>query len=123
VHYAQDPSMVRLPVELETLLYRIAQEALTNCAKHAAAHTVELRLGVHEGRVNLTIEDDGAGFDPAALASGGATPGLGLLSMRERAEFMGGTLTVDSRLGLGTKISVELPMLDEYQLQAAAQPG
>jgi signal transduction histidine kinase len=43
--------------------------------------------------------------------------------MRERAEFMGGTLTVDSRLGLGTKISVELPMLDEYQLQAAAQPG
>jgi signal transduction histidine kinase len=123
VHYTQDPSMGRLPVELETPLYRIAQEALTNCAKHAAARTVELHLGIHEGRVNLTIADDGAGFDLASLASDSSTPGLGLLSMRERAEFMGGSLTVDSRPGIGTQIRVELPMLDEHRPQTAALSG
>ena len=123
VRFAQDPAIGRLPPDLESVLYRIAQEALTNCAKHASAMRVDLRLSASDGLVTFTITDDGSGFDLASVAHGAKAPGLGLLSMRERAEFMGGTLTVDSVPGKGTRITVELPTRDETRADSAAVSG
>lgn len=96
----------RLPPELETALFRITQEALTNVAAHAEAGAVEVRLEVAATeRLRLTIADDGIGFDPGTRSSG-----LGLLGMRERVGMLGGVFTVQSVIGEGTKISVEVPI-------------
>ncbi len=99
---------VRLGAELESLLFRIAQEALTNCAKHARAAKLRIELRHEAGRISLSIVDDGCGFDPALLGQPGHPPGLGLLTMRERAEFAGGRFDIDSRPGQGTRIDVEI---------------
>jgi signal transduction histidine kinase len=96
----------RLPAEKETALFRIAQEALTNCAKHAHATAVRIDLAHASPQTVLTIADNGAGFDRGALGGPGSKPGLGLLSMRERAEFAGGTLELESQPGRGTQIRV-----------------
>jgi signal transduction histidine kinase len=96
----------RLPPDKETALFRIAQEALTNCAKHARAASVRIELSHGSPQTVLTIADDGAGFDQGALGQSGSRPGLGLLSMRERAEFAGGTLSLWSQPGKGTLIRV-----------------
>jgi signal transduction histidine kinase len=96
---------VELPAEAEEALYRIAQEALNNALKHGQPSTVTVTLRM-EDRVELAVADDGAGFDAnAALGSAG----IGLSSMRERAEKLGGTLTIHSTLGEGTKIRIILP--------------
>ncbi len=91
-------------------LYRITQEALNNVAKHAEAKEVFVNLIQKENNILLTVEDDGAGFDGEAIdvQSGGQGP-LGLLIMRERAELAGGYLTLDSKIGKGTLLSVEIP--------------
>jgi len=88
---------------MQSSLFRIVQEALTNCVKHAKAKhvTIALRTAGAE-RVSLTIADDGVGFDVERHT----TPGLGLLTMRERAEFLGGRFTIDARPGHGTRIEV-----------------
>jgi PAS domain S-box-containing protein len=98
----------RLAPDKETALFRIAQEALTNCAKHAKASAVRIELSHGSPQAVLTIADNGAGFDPGALGQSGSRPGLGLLSMRERAEFAGGKLTLESLPGKGTQIRVEV---------------
>jgi PAS domain S-box-containing protein len=98
----------RLPAELEALLFRIVLEALTNCAKHAQARTIHIALKRRRKHHLLTIADDGAGFDPAMMSSGSKKPGLGLLTMRERAEFAGGNLRIESSPGRGTTIRVEV---------------
>ncbi|HUW38361.1 MAG TPA: cache domain-containing protein [Rhodocyclaceae bacterium] len=103
----EDPEF-RLPAETEIALYRIAQEALTNCAKHAGANKVTIALNGDTERASFVISDDGAGFDPNMLAQGRKTHGLGLLSMRERAEAIGGRLTLESAPGKGTRIRVEI---------------
>jgi len=95
----------RLPIEIEEALYRIAQEALHNVVKHAAAHQVRLELELDGGDVHLAIEDDGVGFDPAAVADGR----LGLTGMRARAARIGAALDVESRPGHGTTIEVVVP--------------
>jgi signal transduction histidine kinase len=95
----------RLPIEIEEALYRIAQEALHNVVKHAAAQQVRLELGLDGGDVHLVIEDDGVGFDPAAVADGR----LGLTGMRARAVRIGAALDVHSRPGHGTTIEVVVP--------------
>jgi PAS domain S-box-containing protein len=84
-------------------LLRILREALTNAGRHGRAEKVTVRLWQDTGGVRLTIEDDGKGFDPAV-----PTRGFGLVSMRERATALGGTFTVDSRVGGGTRIEVVL---------------
>jgi len=96
----------RLPSELETALYRIVQESLTNIVKHARATRVSVLVARREGEVVVVIEDDGAGFDPERPADG-----IGLLGMRERAELVEGTLTIESREGGGTTIIAEVPVL------------
>lgn len=95
----------RLPAETESLLFRIVQEALTNCAKHAQARTVSVALRKGPRHTVLTITDDGVGFDLDGVGSAGR-PGLGLLTMRERAEFAGGEMRIESAPGRGTRIRV-----------------
>jgi signal transduction histidine kinase len=95
----------RLRTEVETVLYRIVQEALTNVGKHAEAKRVSVVLTRRDGDVSAVIDDDGRGFDPRA---GGA--GLGLVGMRERVALVGGRMTIESREGAGTTIQVEVPL-------------
>ncbi len=95
-----------LDPELETVVYRLAQEALTNVAKHAAASRAELRIGVGEDRLDLLVSDDGRGFDPTREYSG-----FGLTGMRERVELAGGELRIESKPGgPGTKVMASLPL-------------
>ena len=110
----------QLSKELELLLFRITQEALTNCTKHSNAKTVEVELACVDHKTILTISDDGVGFDPDMPGKGGYPAGLGLLNMRERAEFAGGKFIVTSHPGRGTQIKVEL---ESQVVQAAAQFG
>ena len=117
---ALDLISARLPAEVETALYRIAQETLTNVLKHAAAKAVSLvvrrELGGSPG-VHLTVEDDGRGFDNDALLQvpgwASAGKGLGLLDIRERAAILNGTVTIESRLGSGTTVHVCIPLEEE----------
>jgi len=92
-----------LPIggELATAAYRIAQEALTNVARHADADQATLALSIHEGVLTLTIHDDGCGFDPRDLSE---SKGLGVAGMRERAALVGGILEVKSERDQGTRI-------------------
>lgn len=98
--------VTELPVAMEEALYYVATEALNNAIKHAAPTSVGVSLRPKEGWVELAIADDGKGFDSA---SGGITGGMGLAIMRERAEELGGTLTIHSALGEGTSIMVRMP--------------
>lgn len=104
----------RWPVEIETNLYRIGQEALNNIYKHANANRVEVILERRDDYVVLIIEDDGAGFDSQEAlnldSSRKAEGGLGLVSMRERAALVGGTLQIESAPGGGTTIFVRVPL-------------
>ncbi len=101
----------RLIPELETALFRVAQEAITNIAKHADAETVLIQCLERDDRVTIEIEDDGKGFAPASLPPPAARErGLGLMGMRERVELFGGTIELDSAPGQGTRVSVGVPL-------------
>jgi PAS domain S-box-containing protein len=100
--------MARLRSATEITLFRIAQEALINVAKHARASAAAIALEADAERVILTVSDNGSGFDVAALFSE-AIPHLGMASMRERAESIGGRLSVESARGGGTRVIVEAP--------------
>ena len=108
-------SGLRLRADREIALFRITQEALLNCAKHAGARTVSIELNSHEGQLALIILDDGVGFDPDVVSKKNS-PGLGLLSMRERAEAIGATFRIESLSGRGTRIIVCLPQEDSHLL-------
>jgi signal transduction histidine kinase len=104
----------RFPPTVETALYRIGQESLTNVARHAGARSASLILERREGVVTLILEDDGRGFDVASrLAGTGDSRSLGIFGMRERATLLGGTLTIESTLGAGTTVFVEIPLPTE----------
>jgi signal transduction histidine kinase len=100
-----DDDDIKLPEERELTLFRIAQEAVHNALRHAHPGDISLRLHRAGPHVSLTIADNGAGFDPADAGR----DGLGLGSMRERAEAIGGALTIESGPGAGTVIKVEVP--------------
>ncbi len=93
-----------LPDEHKTCIYRLAQEAINNSARHANARTVEVEVKREAHTVRFSVRDDGAGFDTRFVR------GLGLLGMEERVRRLGGRLEVDSRLGRGTRIAAELPI-------------
>lgn len=104
--WSQEP-----PSDVSITCFRILQEALTNVAKHAGATSVEVTLSRQSGVLSLAVRDNGVGFDAAAMqvvAQHGGS--LGLLSMQERANLMGGTLTVTSHIDQGTCISATLPL-------------
>lgn len=99
----------RLSGEIETVLYRALQEALTNVAKHAAARNVDILLERRPDHVSLIVEDDGRGFEgEKAFAVG--EKGLGLIGMRERVMLVGGTLEIESHPGEGATVAVRVPL-------------
>jgi two-component system NarL family sensor kinase len=97
-----------LPDHVEIALYRIAQEALHNVVKHAQASAAEVELRCDASQVTLRVTDDGCGFDLGTRPDGGES--YGLRSMAERAELVGGRLTVTSRPGLGTSVTATVPV-------------
>jgi signal transduction histidine kinase len=111
--YEQGRGTERHTPELETAIYRIIQEALSNATKHGHAGRAVVEVIEDHDRVRITVRDDGAGFDPDA-----PTEGFGLLGMRERAELLHGEIAVQSTAGQGTVVSVSLPAT---RRQAAAQ--
>jgi two-component system NarL family sensor kinase len=98
----------RLPEDQEIVLYRVAQEALTNVARHSRASSAQVELAETADKVVLEVHDDGVGFDPAGDLVGGLDH-FGLAGMRERVELAGGTWTVWSRKGAGTVLTATLP--------------
>lgn len=105
-----DELQPRPPHEIETICYRIAQEALTNIARHARACRVTVDLRRVASNLHMTIRDDGVGFDVAAMRSRAAHGGsMGLLCMEERARLGGGVLRIESAPGQGTKLLLNLP--------------
>lgn len=128
-HLARDGLQVKLnlsgyvsqPVEQEEALYRIAQEALNNVVKHARAQRAELQLETHGDSTQLKIIDDGVGFTPFAKPSpqgqpstrGKGSGGLGLTTMRERAEALGGVVHLIATPGRGTTVAVTIPRKDQ----------
>jgi PAS domain S-box-containing protein len=99
----------RLPLVVETALFRIVQEILTNVAKHAKAREVLIKLEKVDGKIQLAISDNGVGFDPAALRQLKEQPGLGLITIEERAKALAGDVYVKSAPGKGTQVVVQLP--------------
>jgi PAS domain S-box-containing protein len=99
----------RLPLVVETELFRIVQEVLTNVAKHADARQAIITLERVDGMVQLVISDDGVGFNSAVLRQLKEQPGWGLITIEERARALGGDLSVESLPGKGTKVIVKVP--------------
>ncbi len=100
-----------VPTEVESSLYRIVQEALSNARQHANCRQVTVDVSVKDDQwIVLRIEDDGQGFDAAELQSDVRGHGLGLVSMRERAESVDGRLSIESRPAAGTRIVAQLPL-------------
>ncbi len=101
----------RLPAVVETDLYRVVQEAMTNVVRHARATRVDVLVEHRGDRVMVMVEDDGVGFAPDQVQRGDH---FGLLGIRERAEALGGTLTLESAPGAGTTVVVEVPSADPH---------
>jgi PAS domain S-box-containing protein len=100
----------RLPNDVETTMYRIVQEALTNVIRHANASNVDVILELQDGKALVIIEDDGIGFDIHEIQHGH----LGILGMEERAQMAGGSLQIESKAGSGTTIVAEVPYDNSY---------
>jgi signal transduction histidine kinase len=115
VLFKHTPLTERLPTQLETAVFRIVQEALTNVARHAGVKEVTVRLWKNAERVGVQVEDLGGGFDAEGTQAKRASTGLS--AMRERAELLGGEFTLESAKGSGTRVTVELP------LPVFAEPG
>jgi two-component system sensor histidine kinase UhpB len=105
-----------LPAHLATTLFRIAQEGINNIMRHAGAKTTDICLTFESQGVHLRIQDDGQGFDPQLIAGSVVNlQHLGLLGMQERAELVGGKVTVESGLGRGTQLNVFVPLPAEIE--------
>ena len=101
----------RLPAEVETALFRIGQEAISNVAWHAQAANALVGLDFRNGAVGLEVEDDGVGFDVASVSeSADERRGWGILGMRERASLLGGTFQITSEPANGTRVKVTVPL-------------
>ena len=107
IEFAALPVPTSIPDDTALCLYRIAQEALRNVVKHSGARRARVELSGDEGWVSLRIADEGSGFDSGTLRGKG---GLGLVSMRERLLLIGGSITIDSRPSVGTRIDVHAPL-------------
>ncbi len=105
-----------LPPEIAQVLYRVCQEALGNATRHAAAHTVEVALCHCGTQVTLEVHDDGRGFTPPPRWIELARRGhLGILGMEERLDSIGGTLTIHSTPGAGTRVGATVPFTDDLR--------
>jgi two-component system sensor histidine kinase UhpB len=115
VHFWADPTLGDLPAEAQVVIYRVAQEALVNAARHSGADRIEVSLEGDGSTVSLIVTDNGSGFAFAAEGKG-----LGLSGMRERALLVGGRLEIDSRPGKGTTVKLEVPVHTD---KAAVETG
>ena len=106
--FSENIGAERFSATIETALFRIAQEALANVRRHARASHVNVRLYQSPGWVQLDVSDDGIGM--ATATHDGKQPGLGLLSMRERASRLGGTCAIAGNVGAGTRVSTRIPL-------------
>ena len=113
-----------LPQSIDTLIYRVAQEGLTNVSKHANARKVEILLDYHEDSLELVLRDDGKGFDQkeAMQATFHELRGLGLFGIRERLALFDGTLSIESKHGKGTTLCARIP-LNENKVSYEADQG
>jgi signal transduction histidine kinase len=102
-----------LSLDVATNLYGLVQEALHNIVKHAGARHVAVLLQARDHEALVIVEDDGRGFDEAQVSERSKNQGLGLVSMRERANLCGGTLDIDAGPGRGTTIFVRIPLAAE----------
>jgi signal transduction histidine kinase len=100
----------RLPTLVETALFRIVQEALTNVAKHARAENVIVSMDLGAEAVTIEVEDDGVGFDPALVPVGQETQGLGIRGMKERVAILGGQFELRSQPGGGAQLRIWIPL-------------
>jgi signal transduction histidine kinase len=110
-----DGNLDNLSDTVRTCIYRVVQESLTNCARHAEARNVRITVLANNGRINLVIQDDGKGFNAKKISS----PGLGLIGMEERIKKLGGTLAIVSQEhegDKGTLLAIELPAAPEASL-------
>jgi signal transduction histidine kinase len=94
----------RLPIDVEQAIYRVSQESLANIARHSHARRVDISLVYNGDSAQLTIADDGCGFDPSVKSQG-----MGLRSIRERVSSIHGTVQIQSAPGHGTRILVQIP--------------
>jgi signal transduction histidine kinase len=99
-----------VPQDIALCLFRIAQEALGNAAKHSKAQVIRLKIDYGSGILGLRVRDEGVGFDPATVYGKGR---LGLMSMRERTRSVGGDISIHSRPSCGTEIHVRIPLRHE----------
>ncbi|HTN51182.1 MAG TPA: HAMP domain-containing protein [Anaeromyxobacter sp.] len=102
--------MRRLAPEMETALFRICQEAMSNVARHAQATAVLVQVGIEGEEIRIDIEDDGKGFDPAEAARREGRRPWGLMGIRERAQILGGDARIESAPGRGTLVDVRIPL-------------
>ena len=109
----------RLSAVVETALYRILQETLTNVSKHAHAKRVCVRLHQDVRTISCSIEDDGIGFDASAVCHNRDKTGLGLIGIRERLAALGGALSIVSAPGRGTTVEVTIPLKRSRRFDAA----
>jgi hypothetical protein len=109
IHFRADPGNERVSGESATMLFRVAQEALTNAIKHGHAQRVAVGLKASNAAVTLTVRDNGKGFDPSEQLAR-VTSQMGLRVMREMTVSAGGTFTLDSGRGKGTTVRVSLPL-------------
>ena len=100
----------RLPATVEVVIYRIVQEAFTNITKHAKADRVSVRLEQRAGSVLVTVGDNGVGFNTREVLEAGATRSLGLFGMQERLALVQGKMQINSEIGHGTVLSIEIPL-------------
>lgn len=112
IEYRSDLRDERLPLEMETALYRVAQEALTNVRKHAQTTSVHIELERLDAAIRLRIRDRGRGFDSTVSSNGGPGERVGLSSMRERIELVGGILEIYSERGVGSSVTAQVPLPD-----------
>lgn len=111
VEFTAGSEVMRLPSHLETMLFRIAQEAISNILRHADASKVEIRLWNADNHLWLEIKDDGRGFDPEKTAEGAVErKRLGLLGIQERVSLVGGQAKIESAQGAGTCVQVHIPL-------------
>jgi two-component system sensor histidine kinase DegS len=103
-----------LPSHTEVTIFRVIQELLDNVYAHAHASHVQVVLDFGDGAVVASVEDDGSGFDVAeAQSPGQQRKGLGLSTIQERAEMLGGQMQIESRIGRGTKVRIEIPVVQQ----------
>jgi two-component system sensor histidine kinase UhpB len=114
-----DEAGARLPGSIETALYRITQEALSNAVRHSSATKILVRLTIRSGYASLAVIDNGVGFDLDDVLREGAVGGMGLASIRERVELVGGTVNVESAVGRGARLYVVIPLSGDTTVDEA----